>query len=36
MKNGTTYGLERRMDWASSGIDGLRVAWGNGFMTMAK
>lgn len=36
MKNRTRDGLERRMDRASSGIDGLRVAWVKGFKEVSK
>ena len=34
MKNRIRRGLERRMDWSSSGIDGIRVAWNKGYSEM--
>ena len=36
MKNGMRHGLEKSMDWASAGIDGRRMAWGNGFQRIVE
>ena len=31
MNNRMRHGLERRMDWGSPGIDGMRAAWDKGY-----